>query len=120
MTFLLPSLPVAQFVCFHFPDSALWVHFPDCKFFSCFQRYCLTVFNFDVNLFWGVCIQHVKRGVHSKIQEGCAVKISRGVCIQNFKRGVHSKFQNIKRGVHSKYEEGCAFTISKCQEGCAT
>ena len=32
----------------------------------------------------------------------------RGVCIQNVKRGVHS---NSKRGVHSKYDEVCAFKI---------
>jgi len=61
----------------------------------------------------GVCIQNVKRGVHSKCQEGCAFKMLRGVCIQ-IPRGVC--IQNMMRCVHSKLSRGvrirgCALPI---------
>jgi len=59
----------------------------------------------------GLCIQNVKRVVHSKYTEGCAFTISSGVCILVMQRGVQSKFEGsafeiIMRGVQSKLSTG--------------
>ena len=67
----------------------------------------------------GVCIQNIKRVVHSKYAEGCAFTISSGVCILVMQRGVQSKFEGsafeiIVRGVHSKLSTGECIGWSEC------
>jgi len=57
-----------------------------------------------------MCNLNTKRGLHSKVDEGCAFKMSGGVCIQNMNRGVHQK---LSRGVcigGSAFANALAFT----------